>query len=525
MIKRFPQLQLPQHWSSRLLQRPAHAIVIAVILTIALFVPQFAMNWRTYQDFNQWRNQEQRLQHLIDRAIYLDEVLTMSALMNAATGDRTWQHRYEKFVPQLDAVIQESINLAPHIYSSDDAKQVDAANQALIALELQSFELVEQSQSQQALDLLKSFAYQTQKQIYAAGVAQRNAKIQQQLQAQSQDYQTSLQWSLISMGTSILLLVPTWLIVLQILRLYLRDRRIAEFALYQKNQDLIEAMEKLHEAQRYIKQQTQSFIQTEKLSSLGQLVAGIAHEINNPNNFIQGNLIHVERYTQELLHVIERYQQKMPDLAEELQAEVDAIDLPFITEDLQKILRSMQFGTERIEETVSGLRTFSRLDESERKIVDLHSGIESTILLMKHRLKTVLHPIEIQLVRDYGELPQIECRPGQLNQVFYSILSNAIEAIEQSKPKDPIIRIQTDVFNQKWARIAISDNGNGITSEIQSKLFDPFFTTKPIGKGKGLGLSISHQIITEDHQGKLYFMSSQKMGTTFFIEIPFSSRV
>ncbi|MEP0918590.1 ATP-binding protein [Leptolyngbya sp. DQ-M1] len=527
MLEHLPKSQLLKRWQPVLLKQPSHTIVLAVLLTIGLFAPQVAMNWRIYGDLSRIRQQEQRLQHLNDRATYLDEVLTMSALMNAATGDRSWENRYHEFVPQLDEVIKESIHLVPDVYSSDDAKQVDAANQALIALELKSFQLVQHNQQQEALQLLTSAEYKAQKKIYAAGVAQRDARIQQQLQLYSHNYQTALMWSLVIMATSILLLVPTWLAVLQMLRSYLHDRRVAESALHKKNQDLTEALNQLHQAQHLIQQQTQHFIQTEKLSSLGQLVAGVAHEINNPNNFIKGNLFHIEQYSQELLKLIGLFQQNVSYLPAEIQAEVEELDLTFIADDLPKILRSIELGTLRIEEVVTGLKTFSHLDESERKTIELHSNLESTISLLRHRLHKTLRYTEIQLIREYGDLPKVECCPSQLNQVFYSILSNAIEAIEQAKPQRPVIRIETKLINEnneKWVKISISDNGDGIESEIQAKIFDPFFTTKPIGQGKGLGLSISHQIVTKYHHGKLYYTSTQA-GTKFFIEIPLPSEV
>ena len=473
------------------------------------------MNWYIYQDFSRTRQQELRLQHLSDRATYLDEVLTMSALMNAATGDRTWEERYQEFVPQLDAVIEESMHLVPNLYASDDTQQVDLANQALIALESRSFLLVQQKQQPVALRLLLSQDYKTQKRIYAAGVAQRNIRIQQQLQAQSDRYKRSLEWSWGIMVGSLGLLIPAWLIVLHILRLYLKDRAVSEFALHQKNQDLIEAIDKLQQAQR--------LIQAEKIAGLGQLVAGIAHELNNPISFIAGNLPHVEKYAKDLVDLLQLYQQHISPSSYLIQEKIADIDLEFITQDLKKLLRSMEQGTDRVKEIVIALRTFSRLDESERKTVDIHPGLESAILLVQHRLSTTPNRLAIQLVREYNDLPAINCCPGQLNQVVHSILSNAIDAIdaiEEAHCSMPMIRIQTDMIDGKLVRISIADNGIGISPIVQAKMFDPFFTTKAVGKGNGLGLSISYQIVTEYHQGRLYCSSELNQGTEFFIEIP-----
>jgi hypothetical protein len=250
-----------QRWQAILKQYPSHTVAAAMVLTIGLFLPQVAMNWRTYEDFDRIRERELRLQHLNDRAAHLDEVLTMSALMNAATGDRSWEARYRQFEPQLDAVIQESRQLVPAFYASGETQQIDAANQALIALESRSFSLVQQKQQPLALSLLSGQEYKTQKGIYAAAVAQRDVKIQQQLEAESDSYKHALEWSWVTMVTSIALLIPAWLIVLYILQLYLQDRDVAESMLNQRNQDLTEAIDKLYHAQR--------LMQAEKLSSLG----------------------------------------------------------------------------------------------------------------------------------------------------------------------------------------------------------------------------------------------------------------
>ncbi|MGE5660493.1 MAG: PAS domain S-box protein [Actinomycetota bacterium] len=301
------------------------------------------------------------------------------------------------------------------------------------------------------------------------------------------------------------------------------DRKQVEIRLQQQAEDLEKALRQLQQTQTHL-------VQSEKMSSLGQLVAGIAHEINNPVNFIYGNLIHVDEYAKNLLAVIETYQQCYPNPVLEVQDIIEDVDLEFLIQDLPKMLTSMQVGAERIREIVTSLRNFSRLDEADCKEVNIHDGIDSTLMILHNRLKAKSDSPGIQVMKNYGNLPLVECYPGQLNQVFMNIIANAIDALEERdkgrsfeniKKNPSWITITTEVVpSEKKVRIQISDNGLGIPEAVKNRIFDPFFTTKPLGKGTGLGMAISYQIVTEKHQGTLDCFSEPGTGANFVIHLP-----
>jgi two-component system, NtrC family, sensor kinase len=308
------------------------------------------------------------------------------------------------------------------------------------------------------------------------------------------------------------------------------ERVQTEKLVKQKTEELESALDEIKKAQMRL-------IQSEKMSSLGQLVAGVAHEINNPTSFIYGNLCHAHEFMQDLLRMVRMYQRHYPHPALEIQDFAEEIDFDFVVEDLPKLLHSMKVGAQRIREIVLGLRTFSRMDESGMKKVDIHEGIDSTLMILQHRLKPIPGRPAIEVIKKYGDLPLVECYPGQLNQVFMNILANGIDALEESlfnahlsfleeekQIINPQIAIQTKVVDGTQVIICINDNGSGIPESVKQQIFDPFFTTKPVGKGTGMGLSISYQIITERHGGSLECFSCERQGTSFVITIPLSQK-
>ena len=295
----------------------------------------------------------------------------------------------------------------------------------------------------------------------------------------------------------------------------------SEAELRVKAQELERALQKLQETQAQL-------VHTEKLSALGELTAGIAHEINNPINFIDANISYAHNYVKDLLGLVNLYGKYYPNPVEEIAEQIETVELDFLSEDLPKLLGSMKVGTDRICVIVSSMRNFSRLDTDGMSFASIHEGIDSTLLILQHRLKANGRTPAIELIKDYGDLPLVECYAGQLNQVFMNIISNAIDVLRDcsnapilnGQRSCPTIQICTEVAECDRAIVRISDNGPGMTEEVKDKIFNHFFTTKPVGKGTGLGLSISSEIVREKHCGCLECFSGLGEGTEFVISLP-----
>ncbi len=302
-----------------------------------------------------------------------------------------------------------------------------------------------------------------------------------------------------------------------------QQKQQLEQRVQERTAELSQALEELKKTQLQL-------VQSEKISLLGQLVTGVAHEVNNPLGFISSNLHHATQYVQDLIHLVKLYRKQFPNPGGEIKNEIEAIDLQHVLEDLPKMISSMKLGTVSIQGIMESLRKFSRGDGNSKKAVDIHDGLETTLMILQHRIKAKAQRSVIEIVKDYGNLPLVECYPGQLNQVLMNLLANAIDALEEAMGNrewgigknllpTPQIRICTTVDNEN-VTIRIADNGPGMSDSVQSQIFNPFFTTKPKGKGAGLGLSISYQIVVDQHGGDLVCVSVLGEGTEFAIKIP-----
>ncbi len=310
------------------------------------------------------------------------------------------------------------------------------------------------------------------------------------------------------------------------------NRKISAAALQASEAQLRKQAAQLQEAYEQLQHAQIQLVQSEKMSSLGQMVAGIAHEINNPATFIHGNISHTQTYFHDLIELLNLYHDCYPSPVSQIAEKVKEVDLDFLKEDLPKVLNSMSIGVERISKIVLSLRNFSRLDEAEMKLADLHEGIDSTLLIVRHRLNQSCEKNGIQVIKEYGKLSKVNCCAGQLNQVFFNIINNAIDALDnQRQPRTIVIRTlikkaelnshsESKLDRSDRIVICIADSGPGMTEDVRRRLFDPFFTTKPVGSGTGLGLSISHQIVVEKHRGSLRCICAPGQGAEFWIELP-----
>ena len=330
-------------------------------------------------------------------------------------------------------------------------------------------------------------------------------------------------------------------------RLLEQSNQALEVRVQERTAALLQEKERAEQTLQQLQHMQLQLIQTEKMSALGNLVAGVAHEINNPLGFLAGNLQPAKDYVQDLFGLIDLYQEKYPTTDPDIDAEIESIDLKYLREDLPKLLSSMQEGVKRLNHISTSLRIFSRTDRDRPVPFDIHEGLDSTLLILKHRLKANEKRPEIEVRKMYGVLlPTVECYAGQLNQVFLNLLVNAIDALEAKEPNDASraaidvletsqradnaealkakpqrVEIRTQLAEDgQQVLIYIADNGPGMTADVQAHIFEQSFTTKAVGKGTGLGLAIARQIIVEKHGGNLYCSSQPGQGAEFVIELP-----
>ena len=516
-------------------------LTLAVVISLVLVAIGSFNTSKILAGFQYGITTDFQLQKLNSTISHYDEILTMSARMAAATGDLSWKDRYDAYEPLLTEAINYAIELSPNTYAVHAAK-INDANLKLVEMESKAFDFVSQEDPERAIDVLFSDDYQLQKEEYGHGIQQWSEGLSTKVSANLDSYGKGLAWSSLFSMVSFGVLTIAWIMLLLLVNQYIRRRKVAETGLrkakYQievshqalqlSKADLQQKAATLERTLKELKEAQMQMVQSEKMSSLGQLVAGVAHEINNPVNFIHANLAPIHEYSNSLLTLVSAYQDRYPEPGPSIDAIIEEADIDFIKADLPKLLRSMCVGSERIQQIVLSLRNFSRSDEEGLKFANIHEGLENTLLILQHRLVENASRAAIIVERNYGDLPSVECYPGLLNQVFMNLLANAIDAIEEGAQKREVdyrgrISLRTSSLIKEdcdWVEITIADNGLGISDESRSRIFDMFYTTKPVGKGTGIGLSISYSIITKKHDGDLSCQSIWGEGSEFVVTVP-----
>jgi signal transduction histidine kinase len=513
---------------NRLKNNPIVSIFGTIFLTFFLFIPLGLNSWNSYKIFNRVIVSDLHLQKLMGTITYLDEVLTMSAQMNAATGDVSWEQRYKRLEPELDAAIKETIKLAPDAYDGKITDTTDAANLKLVEMEYRSFDWVRKGNLEEAAAILRGPTYETQKKIYAQGTQFTTIAIANRIHQNQTQFSQNLSGSILISILSLGILVPVWGWILRLLNQYLADLRSTRQSLQCLNEELEGRVEQrtaeLTKTLSDLQQMQLQVVQVEKMSGLGNLVAGVAHEINNPIGFLYGSVHHTQSYITDLLKHLNLYQQNTSN-SMVIRDHAEAIELDFLRSDLPKMLISMSGAVDRIKDISTSLRVFSRSDTEYPIAANLHNGIDSTILILKYRLKANEYRPAIEIKKYYGDIPLVNCFPGQLNQVFMNLLANAIDMFDEmaqnvsySDIQPQKITIITAVVEDQ-IQINIQDNGCGMSDEVRRRIFDHLFTTKGVGKGTGLGLAIAQQIIVEKHGGSIEVESAIGQGSQFIIRL------
>jgi signal transduction histidine kinase len=516
---------------NRLNKHPIVAITMTIVFTCLLFIPLGLNTWNAYQVFNRVIVPNFHLQQLAGTIIHLDEALTMCARMNAITGDTRWEQRYKSLEPKLDAAIKESIQLAPNAYEAQGSIATNVANLLLVEMEYQSFDLVQQGKQAVAASLLGGETYELQKIIYANAMQQSMTAIADKIQNNQQTFSQNLLFSSAISGISLAILLPIWGVILRLVNKYLIDVKTARHSLQLLNEELEfrvnERTAELTKAMTDLQQMQLKAIQSEKMSVLGNLVSGVAHEINNPLGCIVGNLSVVQDAIDDLFDVIDLYGKTFPQAGTEIETKLEEFDLEYLRQDVPVAIESMKDAGNRIKNISTSLRTFSRADTYQPVPCNIHDGIDSTLMILKHRLKASKYRPEIAVIKDYGDLPLVECFAGQLNQVFMNLLANAIDTLDESSQGQDYVNIchkiiiKTELsIDRRQVIIRIQDNGLGMNEQVRSKIFDNLFTTKGVGKGTGLGLAIARQIVVEKHGGAIEVDSQVGQGTMFTILLP-----